>query len=131
MNTFSNECEDSEPTAIGGDNGAANASASTDPTLDTKEPVATIDTVPRNPTLFNLRGYTDDDFLTKRELCAIFKCAPRTMQRMVERFEIPPPIWLAGRKTWIVGQIRAWIADAANKNVREAAEVARKMHVFD
>ena len=52
------------------------------------------------------------------------------MQRMVERFEIPPPIWLAGRRVWIVGNLREWIAKNVERSEAEAKEFARKMRVF-
>ena len=82
-------------------------------------------------TLINLGKFADADYITKKELCAAFKCSPRTMQRMVERFEIPPPIWLAGRRVWIVGNLREWIAKNVERSEAEAKEFARKMRVFN
>jgi len=58
--------------------------------------------------------------VTKRELCRSFGCSERTLQRMVERFEIPPPMTLAGRKVWIAGKVRAWIVEAADRKEAEA-----------
>ena len=81
-------------------------------------------------TLINLGKFADGDYITKKELCIAFKCSPRTMQRMVERFEIPPPIWLAGRRVWIVGNLREWIAGNVERSEAEAKEFARKMRVF-
>jgi predicted DNA-binding transcriptional regulator AlpA len=82
-------------------------------------------------TLFTLGKFADEDYITKQELCEAFKCSPRTMQRMVERFEIPPPIWLAGRKVWIAGKLREWIAQNIERSETEAKEFAKKMRVFD
>lgn len=87
--------------------------------------------VPRPSMLISLGRYGNDDYLTKKELCAVFSCGPRTLQRMVDRFEIPPPVWFAGRNTWIVGNLRAWIAEAAKRKEAGALRVAKKMRVFD
>ena len=84
----------------------------------------------RPSTLISLGTYNDSDILTKKELCAVFSCGARTLQRMVERFELPPPIWLGGRKVWIVGNLRAWIDEIAKRHEKEAARVARKMRIF-
>jgi hypothetical protein len=42
--------------------------------------------------------------ITKQELGKCLGCSDRTLQHMVERFEIPPPMTLGGRKVWIVGK---------------------------
>jgi predicted DNA-binding transcriptional regulator AlpA len=81
-------------------------------------------------TLMNLGRYADGDLITKRELCRAFGCSERTLQRMVERFEIPPPMTLAGRKVWIVGKIRAWLVAAAERREAEALKDAWRLNVF-
>lgn len=83
------------------------------------------------PATMNLGRYADGDLITKQELCRALNCAERTLQRMVERFEIPPPMSLAGRKVWIVGKVRAWLADAAARKEAEALKEARRLRVFD
>lgn len=84
-----------------------------------------------SPAAISLGKYTADDFITKRELCGCFGCSERTLQRMVERFEIPPPTTLAGRKVWIVGRVREWITDAANRKEAEALKDAKRFRVFN
>lgn len=84
----------------------------------------------RPSTLISLGKYNDADILTKKELCAVFRCGARTLQRMVDRYEVPPPIWLGGRKVWIVGNLRAWLDEIAKRHEKEAAKVARKMRIF-
>lgn len=79
----------------------------------------------------SLDHYGDNAYLTKPEMCRAFSCSERTLQRMIERFELPPPMTLGGRKVWIAGKIRAWLADAANRKEAEAVKEARRLQVFD
>ena len=44
---------------------------------------------------------------------------------------IPPPKWLAGRRVWIVGNLREWIAKNVERSEAEAKEFARKIRVFN
>jgi len=78
--------------------------------------------------VFNLSDYAEDDYLTKAGMCQAFKCTQRTVQRMVDRFEIPPPMPLAGRNVWIVGKLKAWIANAADRLEGEALKEAKRMN---
>lgn len=98
--------------------------------LDNQTVAATIDASSQPSARISLGNYNDDDFLTKKEMCDVFKCGMRTLHRMVDRFDVPPPVWLAGRKVWRIGNLRAWIAEAARRSDEEAAQVARKMRVF-
>ena len=82
------------------------------------------------PTTINLGKYADGDLVTKSELCRAFNCSDRTIQRMVERFEVPPPMTLAGRKVWIVGKVRAWLTEVADRKEAEAMREARRLKVF-
>ena len=82
------------------------------------------------PTTINLGKYADSDFVTKSELCRAFKCSARTIQRMVERFEVPPPMTLAGRKVWIVGKVRAWLTETADRKEAEALKEAKRLGAF-
>jgi predicted DNA-binding transcriptional regulator AlpA len=76
-----------------------------------------------------LRGFADGDLITKRELGKCLGCSDRTIQCMVERFELPP-MGLAGRKVWLAGKIRAWLAAAAERREAEALKEARRLKVF-
>ena len=93
--------------------------------VNTMEPAISPDIV------MSLDKYSDTDFITKPGLAAAFGCTERTLQRMVERFEVPPSIYLAGRKVWIVGKLRAWIAKAAERQEEEAVKAAGRLRVFD
>ena len=69
--------------------------------------------------------------MTKAELCRALNCSERTLQRMIERFELPPPMTLGGRKVWIAGKVRAWLAEAAERKEAEALKEARRLRVFE
>jgi predicted DNA-binding transcriptional regulator AlpA len=81
--------------------------------------------------VMSLGKYRDDDYITKVGLAKVFGCTDRTLQRMVERLELPPPMLLAGRKVWIVGKLRAWIAKAAERQEAEALKAAGRLRTFD
>jgi hypothetical protein len=78
----------------------------------------------------NLAGYADGDYLTKSGMRQVFKCTGRSIQRMVDRFEIPPPAFVGGRNIWNVARLKAWIADIAGRREAEAARTAKRMKVF-
>jgi predicted DNA-binding transcriptional regulator AlpA len=82
-------------------------------------------------TTISLGNYGENAYLTKPEMCRAFNCSDRTLQRMVERFEIPPPMTLGGRKVWIAGKVRAWLADAAERREAEALKEARRLRAFE
>lgn len=81
-----------------------------------------------NAACFRLGEYRDDDLLTKVGMGQVFKCSFRTLQRMVERFEIPPATPFAGRSVWIVGRLKAWVANVAEAREAEALKQAKKMY---
>lgn len=74
--------------------------------------------------VISLGKYRDDDYITKIGLAEAFGCTDRTLQRMVERLDIPPPMPLGKRKVWIVGKLRAWIAQAAERQEAQALKAA-------
>ncbi len=77
---------------------------------------------------FSLGEYKDSDLLTKVGMAQVFKCTFRTLQRMVERFEIPPPTPCAGRSVWSVGSLKAWVANQIATREAEALKLAKKTH---
>lgn len=72
----------------------------------------------------------DDRILTKKELAKALGCSTRTLSRLVARFEIPPPSTLGGRKIWIAGKVKAWIASSAARREAEAEKEAMRLRVF-
>ena len=81
--------------------------------------------------VMSLEKYNDGDYITKIGLAEAFGCSERTLQRMVERLELPPPMLLAGKKVWIVGKLRAWIRTAAERQEEEALRGIGLFRAFD
>lgn len=81
-------------------------------------------------TLITLDQFPDDRLLTKPELAEILGCSPRTLNRMVEKFEIPPGVILGGRCVWIAGKVKAWIASSASRREAAAEKEAVRRRVF-
>ena len=73
---------------------------------------------------------SENDILDRSGLAKALKVTTRTVSRMVDRFELPPPIRLAGRSVWIVGplleHIRAKVTAAAAE-ARQRADRIRKL----
>ena len=60
--------------------------------------------------------------LDEQALAEVFAVTKRTIARMVCRYELPPPILVAGRATWVSDRVRAHIearADAAAQRTQE------------
>ncbi len=82
------------------------------------------------PTVIELDRFSDGDYITKAGLTKVFDCSERTIQRMVERFEIPPPSTVAGRKVWRAGKLKAWLAQADDRTEAEAMREAKRLRVL-
>ena len=54
----------------------------------------------------------------------------RTVRRMVARYELPPPVRLAGRSTWQAGKVVSWFEQRAERLAREAERHAKKVRRF-
>ena len=94
--------------------------------------VTNLDTAKAAPsTTISLGGFADGDMITKPKQGKCLNCSDRALQRMVERFEIPPPTTLGGRKVWIVGKIRAWFTDAAERREAETLKETRRLRILD
>ena len=64
--------------------------------------------------------------LTEAALAKALHVAPRTVRRMVNRWQLPPPTRLGGRNVWFAGRVLAHIEAAAERAERGAERVARK-----
>ncbi|MDR0363149.1 MAG: AlpA family transcriptional regulator, partial [Planctomycetota bacterium] len=76
--------------------------------------------------VYNIGKFHDDDCLTREGMRAVFQCSERTLFRMVERFEIPPPMPLGGRSVWQIGRLKAWIVSIAQHKEAEALKEAKR-----
>ena len=82
-------------------------------------------------TVICLDRFSDGDYITKAGMSEVFSCSERTIQRMVERFELPPPSTMAGRKVWRAGKVKAWLAQADDRTEAEALKEAKRLRIFD
>lgn len=105
-------CDNPEHTLIPSENAAIKESAAT------------------NTALITLDRFSDDRIITKIELAEALSCSPRTLNRMVEKFEIPPGIILGGRCVWIVGKVKSWLASSASRREAEAEKEAVRRRVL-
>ena len=65
--------------------------------------------------------------LDEARLAGLLAVTRRTVRRMVNRFELPPPTRLAGRSMWLAGRVLSHIEAAAERAERKAERVARKI----
>ena len=52
--------------------------------------------------------------------------APRTLRRMVNRWQLPPPVPLGGRSVWLAGKVLDHIQAAAERAARDAERDAKR-----
>ena len=62
--------------------------------------------------------------LDEARLAHFLQVSPRTLRRMVARFELPPAITLGGRSMWVVGRILDYIEARAESAERDATRPA-------
>ncbi len=82
------------------------------------------------PFVVRLGEYHADDLLTKHGMTRLFQCNLRTVQRMVDRYELPPSVQMAGHSFWIAGRLKSWIAGVAEMREAEALKQAKRLNVF-
>jgi predicted DNA-binding transcriptional regulator AlpA len=81
---------------------------------------------PPGRTLTGLADLPERALLDETALAAALACSKRTVRQMVARHELPPPIPLAGRSTWVAGRVLAWIEAAAEGAQQAAAAAAER-----
>jgi predicted DNA-binding transcriptional regulator AlpA len=66
--------------------------------------------------------------LDERSLADVLSVSPRTLRRMVSRFELPPGVKLGARKLWTAGEVLGYLKrrgeDLAAVSRRTAARLA-------
>ena len=65
--------------------------------------------------------------LDESALAKILGVTKRTVRRMVNRFELPPPVRLRGKSTWFAGRVLRYIEDRAERLQRDAERRERKI----
>ncbi|MCK6474048.1 MAG: hypothetical protein L6R28_20190 [Planctomycetes bacterium] len=69
--------------------------------------------------------------VTEAGLAKAFGVTTRTVRRMVARGELPPPIRLTGKSTWIAERILAHLDARAECAAREADREARRIRAIE
>lgn len=98
--------------------------------IDSSSATISNDDAVRIASVISLDRFADNDYITKTGMAQIFRCSERTIQHMVERFELPPPTTMAGRKVWRAGKVKAWLVQADDRIEAEALKEAKRLRVF-
>jgi len=69
----------------------------------------------------------DRTLIDEPTLAGILGCSERTVQNMVARFDLPPPLDVAGRKRWFVGRLVLWLTSRAEREEQTAERKAERM----
>jgi len=77
-----------------------------------------------------LAGLPADAVLDEIALAAALGVPPRTVRRMIRRYELPAGVKLGCRRIWLAGRVLAWIHAAAEKQERAAALAAEKIQRY-
>jgi hypothetical protein len=78
-------------------------------------------------TLTGLAELPAKTLLTETALAVLLRVSPRTVRRMVARFELPPPVRMAGKPTWLVERVLAHIEARAARAARQAELEAQRL----
>lgn len=68
----------------------------------------------------------DKAILDEAALAGALHVAPRTLRRMVDRWQLPPSVRLGGRNVWYAGRVLAHIEAAMIRAEKDAERAARK-----
>lgn len=63
--------------------------------------------------------------VTEAGLAEMFSVSDRTVRRMVERGQLPPPVKLADRNTWMVGLLLDYLEEQMLQAVSEGKRIAK------
>ena len=82
---------------------------------------------PEAPQGIGLAEWADQNLITKGDLAHVFDVTERTIQRMVDRGELPPPVVLGKRVRWILARVKAHIEERAERAAKKAAKRTDKI----
>ena len=85
------------------------------------------DTAAPGRVITGLAEMPENALLDETALARVFNVTPRTIRRMVSRFELPPPIRMAGHSTWISGGVMAHLNERAAQAARKAMQTALRI----
>ena len=94
-----------------------------------RAPVPRVKSVERSPSgtlIDGLSQLSPKDMLDEKRLAHVLHVSTRTIRRMVERDEIPPPMPTGNRSFWIVGNLTAYFEARAETLAKERQRHAAK-----
>lgn len=68
----------------------------------------------------------EKSIIAKVALSKMFGICGRTVTRMVDRGEIPPPIRVAGKNVWVAGRLLNWLLESARRKEEAVAKLAKR-----
>lgn len=80
--------------------------------------------------ILSLAELPRDAIMDEAAMARAFGVATRTIKRMVDRYELPPPIVLASKRCWKAGTVLDWINDSIERNEKEAKRQAQRLYVI-
>ena len=81
----------------------------------------------KGPVESGLAELPERTILNARRLARLLNLTPRTLRRMVQRHELPPPVRLAGRSCWMAGKVLDHIEAVADRALKEAEKEAARI----
>lgn len=63
--------------------------------------------------------------ITEAGLAEVFSVSGRTVRRMVNRGQLPPPVKLADRNTWMVGLLLDYLEEQMQQAVSEGKRIMK------
>lgn len=72
----------------------------------------------------------DRTILDEGRLASMLKITPRTLRRMVQRAELPPPISLGGRSVWLSDRILLYLNTAAEQAEKDAIDQIKRISKY-
>jgi len=75
----------------------------------------------------DLAKFPRDTLIDENSMAKIFGVHSKTIQRMVTRHELPPPMRILGRHMWITGRVLDWFNNMAEKAEKDAKRLQEKL----
>lgn len=72
----------------------------------------------------------DKTIMDESKLASMLKITPRTLRRMVQRAELPPPISLGGRSIWLSDRVLSYLNTAAELAEKEALNQIKRISKY-
>ena len=80
--------------------------------------------------VYELARLPEKTIMDESRLASIFQITPRTLRRMVQRAELPPPISLGGRSVWLSDRVLSYLNTAAELAEKEALSEFKRISKY-